>query len=277
VRLEDFGDPPARAGRANGAAATGLTRRLRFLAPVTVTTLSHHRMHPALRRRWRRAGKAWAQLGRMPDGTRVDLAGNDEIDLPAGASSGWKRPAAAAGVAAGFARQPQQCPKIARDQKRKEAQIRRQQQAGRDVRGRGPARGVPGQQATRRQPGQRQQRPEQKACGHETLQAPRRPAFDAHGCRSRAQCQGGQGQRHERRQGGQRHGQSRDQHQPVQRKAPGSHQAEQPQRHPQDHADTVACIPDAAPEGRQRAQKQPGRQTGRQRITPTPWRSCPPR
>lgn len=85
VRLEEFGIRPGSGGAGQWHGGNGATRRLRFLEPVTVTTLCSHRRVPPFGGNGGapgQVGKDWAEL---PDGHRVDLKGNDEIDLPAGA------------------------------------------------------------------------------------------------------------------------------------------------------------------------------------------------
>ena len=85
VRLERFAIRAGSGGAGRWRGGSGIDRRLRFLAPVTVTTLSNHRRvapfgvdggEPGA------VGRNWAEL---PDGSRVELAGNDEINLQEGA------------------------------------------------------------------------------------------------------------------------------------------------------------------------------------------------
>ncbi len=92
VRLEDFGIRPGSGGAGRWRGGNGVLRRLRFLVPVTVTTLSSHRAVPPFGAEGGapgRTGENWAEL---PDGTRREMAGNDEIDLPAGAVFGMATP-----------------------------------------------------------------------------------------------------------------------------------------------------------------------------------------
>ena len=73
---------------------------MRFLEGLTVTTLSSHRIIPPFGGTGGdpgAVGRTWAE---MPDGTRHDLPGNAEIDLPAGSvfvmetpgGGGWGKP-----------------------------------------------------------------------------------------------------------------------------------------------------------------------------------------
>jgi 5-oxoprolinase (ATP-hydrolysing) len=92
VRLETFTIRPGSGGAGQWHGGSGLTRTLRFLEAVTVTTLSNHRIIPP----FGVDGGAPGELGRnwaeMPDGERREMAGNDEIDLPAGSVFGMDTP-----------------------------------------------------------------------------------------------------------------------------------------------------------------------------------------
>ncbi|MEM9498950.1 MAG: hydantoinase B/oxoprolinase family protein [Pseudomonadota bacterium] len=85
VRLEEFGVRDGSGGAGHWRGGHGAVRRLRFLVPVTVTTLSNHRIIPP----FGVDGGAPGALGRnwveLPGGETRDMAGNDEIELPAGA------------------------------------------------------------------------------------------------------------------------------------------------------------------------------------------------
>ncbi|SFJ39475.1 hydantoinase B/oxoprolinase family protein [Celeribacter neptunius] len=84
VRLLEFSIREGSGGAGAHHGGNGVVRRMEFLTPVTVTTLSSHRVVPP----FGVAGGAPGQVGRnfavLPDGTEVALKGNDEIELPAG-------------------------------------------------------------------------------------------------------------------------------------------------------------------------------------------------
>jgi 5-oxoprolinase (ATP-hydrolysing) len=85
VRLEQFGIRRGSGGAGRWQGGNGAVRRLRFLAPVTVTTLcSSRRIAP-----FGAAGGAPGAVGHnrviWPDGRVEDLRGNAERNLPAGA------------------------------------------------------------------------------------------------------------------------------------------------------------------------------------------------
>jgi len=86
VILEDWCIRAGSGGAGQWRGGHGCLRRLRFLEPVTVTTLCSHRTIPP----FGGAGGAPGAVGRnwaeLPDGRTVAQAGNDEIDLPAGAA-----------------------------------------------------------------------------------------------------------------------------------------------------------------------------------------------
>ncbi|MEY8828163.1 hydantoinase B/oxoprolinase family protein [Sedimentitalea sp. XS_ASV28] len=92
VRLETFGIRDGSGGRGRWTGGNGATRLLRFLAPVTVTTLCSHREIPPFGVDGGAPGAVGVNWAEMPDGRRVDLKGNDEIDLPAGAIFGMFTP-----------------------------------------------------------------------------------------------------------------------------------------------------------------------------------------
>ena len=84
VRLEEFSIRHGSGGAGRHRGGDGAVRKLRFLAPVTVTTLSSHRRVPPFGVGGAQGGAVGLNYAELPDGTRVNLAGNDEIDLPAG-------------------------------------------------------------------------------------------------------------------------------------------------------------------------------------------------
>ncbi len=92
VRLEEFGIRQGSGGAGRWRGGNGSLRRLRFLEPVTVTTLGSHRRVPPFGGDGGAPGTVGQDWAEMPDGTRVALKGNDEIDLPAGAVFGIATP-----------------------------------------------------------------------------------------------------------------------------------------------------------------------------------------
>ncbi len=85
VRLEAFGIRQGSGGQGHWTGGNGALRRLRFLEPVTVTTLCSHRIVPPFGVAGGAAGGCGVNRAELPDGRIVTLKGNDEIDLPAGA------------------------------------------------------------------------------------------------------------------------------------------------------------------------------------------------
>lgn len=92
VRLEDFRIRNNSGGAGKWSGGNGSLRRLRFLTPVTVTTLCSHRIVPPFGVDGGAPGAVGVNWAELPDGTRVDLQGNDEIDLPADAVFGLETP-----------------------------------------------------------------------------------------------------------------------------------------------------------------------------------------
>lgn len=85
VRLETFRIREGSGGSGAFFGGNGAMRALRFLEPVTVTTLCSHRVVPPFGVVGGNPGAVGVNAAVLPDGTRVALKGNDEIDLPAGA------------------------------------------------------------------------------------------------------------------------------------------------------------------------------------------------
>jgi len=92
VRLEEFGIRLGSGGAGKWCGGHGVRRRLRFLAPVTVTTLSNHRIVPPFGVDGGEPGQVGRNWAELPDGTVREMTGNDEIDLPAGAVFGMETP-----------------------------------------------------------------------------------------------------------------------------------------------------------------------------------------
>ncbi|MHA7850880.1 hydantoinase B/oxoprolinase family protein [Roseovarius sp.] len=86
VRLEAFGIRSGSGGAGQWRGGDGVLRRLRFLAPVKVTTLCSHRKVPPFGGDGGAPGATGRNWVEWPDGTTLEMQGNDEIDLPAGAA-----------------------------------------------------------------------------------------------------------------------------------------------------------------------------------------------
>jgi len=93
VRLEEFGIRCGSGGRGEWKGGEGAVRRLRFLEPVTVTTLCSHREIPPFGANGGLPGATGRNWAEMPDGKIVPMKGNDEIDLPSGSVFGMETPA----------------------------------------------------------------------------------------------------------------------------------------------------------------------------------------
>ncbi|MEX5727392.1 5-oxoprolinase (ATP-hydrolyzing) [Rhodovulum iodosum] len=83
VRLEEFSIRRGSGGAGRWSGGDGAVRRLRFLDGVTVTTLCSHREIPPFGVDGGAPGAVGENWAEYPDGRRVRLNGNDEIDLPA--------------------------------------------------------------------------------------------------------------------------------------------------------------------------------------------------
>ena len=99
VRLEEFAIRRGSGGDGEWRGGDGAVRRLRFLAPVTVTTLCGSRKVAPFGAAGGGPGAVGENLVHWPDGRVERLEGNDERDLPAGAvfemrtpgGGGWGR------------------------------------------------------------------------------------------------------------------------------------------------------------------------------------------
>jgi 5-oxoprolinase (ATP-hydrolysing) len=85
VRLEAFSIRKGSGGAGRWRGGDGAVRKLRFLAPVTVTTLCGSRKIPPFGAEGGAAGALGENLVHWPDGRVERLDGNDERDLPEGA------------------------------------------------------------------------------------------------------------------------------------------------------------------------------------------------
>ncbi len=84
VRLEAFGIRAGSGGAGHWSGGNGAVRVMRFLEPVKVTTLCSRRVVAPFGVDGGADGAVGVNIAVMPDGTRLELKGNDEIDLPAG-------------------------------------------------------------------------------------------------------------------------------------------------------------------------------------------------
>jgi 5-oxoprolinase (ATP-hydrolysing) len=99
VRLEEFGVRRGSGGKGRWHGGDGAVRKLRFLAPVTVTTLCGSRKVAPFGGNGGEPGAVGENWVHWPDGRSERLEGNDECDLPAGAvfemrtpgGGGWGR------------------------------------------------------------------------------------------------------------------------------------------------------------------------------------------
>jgi 5-oxoprolinase (ATP-hydrolysing) len=85
VRLEEFSIRHGSGGAGTWRGGDGALRRLRFLAPVTVTTLCSSRKVAPFGAAGGQPGAVGENLVHWPDGRVERLEGNDERDLPDGA------------------------------------------------------------------------------------------------------------------------------------------------------------------------------------------------
>ena len=92
VRLEEFAIRRGSGGAGKWRGGDGARRRLRFLTPVTVTTLSNHRIIPPFGVDGGAPGKVGRNWAELPGGEIREMDGNDEIDLPADSVFGMETP-----------------------------------------------------------------------------------------------------------------------------------------------------------------------------------------
>ncbi len=84
VRLEAFRIRTGSGGAGRWRGGDGVVRRLRFLVPVTVTTLSLSRVVAPFGLAGGGGGALGRNIAQAPDGRRETVGGNAEVDLPAG-------------------------------------------------------------------------------------------------------------------------------------------------------------------------------------------------
>ena len=82
VRLDEFSIRQGSGGAGTHQGGNGSVRKLRFLEPVTVTTICSHRSVQPFGVGGAEGGQVGINYAILPDGERIDLQGNDEIDLP---------------------------------------------------------------------------------------------------------------------------------------------------------------------------------------------------
>ena len=92
VLLRTFSIRKGSGGKGEYCGGHGAIRRLEFLTDVTVTTLSSHRQIPPFGVAGGSDGATGENWAELPDGTKVNLMGNDEIELPAGSIFGMRTP-----------------------------------------------------------------------------------------------------------------------------------------------------------------------------------------
>jgi 5-oxoprolinase (ATP-hydrolysing) len=84
VRIESFSIRHGSGGAGAWHGGDGVVRRIRFLEPMTVTTLSSHRKVPPFGLHGGQPGKCGANVLWRKDGPVIELEGNDEIRVRAG-------------------------------------------------------------------------------------------------------------------------------------------------------------------------------------------------
>ncbi|WP_133486159.1 hydantoinase B/oxoprolinase family protein [Aliiroseovarius marinus] len=101
VRLEAFTLRAGSGGAGQWRGGDGVVRRLRFLEPVTVTTLSSHRVVPPFGGDGGAPGQVGVNTAEKADGSRIPMPGNGEVALDPGdlfemctpGGGGWGKPA----------------------------------------------------------------------------------------------------------------------------------------------------------------------------------------
>ncbi|MCB0911242.1 MAG: hydantoinase B/oxoprolinase family protein, partial [Propionibacteriaceae bacterium] len=84
VLLEEFAIRPGSGGDGRWRGGDGAMRRIRFLEPMTASTLSGHRRVPPYGMAGGRPGEVGRNLVHRADGTEVELAGCDSVELATG-------------------------------------------------------------------------------------------------------------------------------------------------------------------------------------------------
>ena len=92
VRVEEFSIRRGSGGAGLFHGGDGVFRRLRFLEPMTVTTLSSHRMVKPFGLNGGGSGKCGVNIIERTDGSVMELQGNDEISVNAGDAFVMKTP-----------------------------------------------------------------------------------------------------------------------------------------------------------------------------------------
>ena len=100
VRVEEFSIRQGSGGAGQWSGGNGLTRRIRFLEDVTVTTLSSHRITQAFGVDGGKPGKIGKNSVIRADGRVENLKGNDSVQISKGdifqmktpGGGGWGKP-----------------------------------------------------------------------------------------------------------------------------------------------------------------------------------------
>ncbi len=81
VRVESFSVRHGSGGKGKFAGGDGVTRKIRFLEPMTATILSSHRRTEPYGLAGGQAGEKGENFVLKKDGTAIKLEGNDEITM----------------------------------------------------------------------------------------------------------------------------------------------------------------------------------------------------